>query len=61
VLDIVSRQTALNFTPNTDWSYCNTGYNLAAIIVSRVSGEPFAEFTRKRLFEPLGMSRTSWR
>ena len=61
VLDIVSRQTALNFKPGTDWSYCNTGYNLAAIIVSRVSGEPFAEFTRKRIFEPLGMSRTSWR
>lgn len=61
VLDIVGRQTALNFKPNTDWSYCNTGYNLAAVIVSRVSGEPFAEFTRKRIFEPLGMSRTSWR
>ncbi len=61
VLDIVSRQTALNFKPGSDWSYCNTGYNLAAIIVSRVSGEPFAEFTRKRIFEPLGMSRTSWR
>lgn len=61
VLDIVSRQTALNFKPGTDWSYCNTGYNLAAIIVSRVSGEPFAEFTRKRIFEPLGMTRTSWR
>lgn len=61
VLDIASRQTALNFKPGTDWSYCNTGYNLAAIIVSRVSGEPFAEFTRKRVFEALGMSRTSWR
>lgn len=61
VLDIASRQTALNFKPGADWSYSNTGYNLAAIIVSRVSGEPFAEFTRKRIFEPLGMSRTSWR
>jgi hypothetical protein len=26
-----------------------------------VAGEPFAEFTRKRLFEPLGMWSTSWR
>lgn len=61
VLDIVSRQSALNFAPGTEWSYSNSGYNLAAILVSRVAGEPFAEFTRKRLFEPLGMSRTSWR
>lgn len=61
VLDIVSRQRALNFQPGTDWSYSNTGYNLAAIIVSRVSGESFAEFSRKQIFEPLGMTRTSWR
>jgi CubicO group peptidase (beta-lactamase class C family) len=61
VLDIVSRQTALNFTPGTDWSYSNTGYNLAAIIVSRVSGQSFADFSRDRIFTPLGMSHTSWR
>ena len=61
VLDIVSRQRALNFTPGTHWSYSNTGYNLAAILVSRVAGVPFAEFTRARLFEPLGMTHTSWR
>jgi CubicO group peptidase (beta-lactamase class C family) len=61
VLDIVKRQRSLNFPSGTRYSYSNTGYNLAAIIVSRVSGEPFAEFSRKRLFEPLGMAHTSWR
>jgi CubicO group peptidase (beta-lactamase class C family) len=61
VLDIVSRQKSLNFTPGTRWSYSNTGFNLAAIIVSRVSGVPFPDFTRERLFKPLGMTRTSWR
>jgi CubicO group peptidase (beta-lactamase class C family) len=61
VLDIVSRQEALNYTPGTEYLYSNTGYNLAAIIVERVSGMPFAEFTRKNLFEPLGMMHTQWR
>ena len=61
VLEIVSRQKALNFPPGTQWSYSNTGFNLAAIIVSRVSGMPFAEFSAKRLFAPLGMTHTSWR
>ena len=61
VLDILSRQRALNFPAGTRWSYSNSGYNLSAILVSRVSGMPFAEFTRRRIFEPLGMSRTSWR
>lgn len=61
VLDIVARQTATNFAAGTRWSYTNTGYNLAAILVARVSGQSFAAFTRTRLFEPLGMTRTSWR
>jgi CubicO group peptidase (beta-lactamase class C family) len=61
VLDIVSRQKALNFTPGTAWSYSNTGYNLAAIIVSRVSGQSLADFSRERIFAPLGMTHTSWR
>jgi CubicO group peptidase (beta-lactamase class C family)/lysophospholipase L1-like esterase len=61
VLDILKRQESLNFAPGTRWSYSNSGYNLAAVLLSRVSGEPFAEFTRRRLFEPAGMTRTSWR
>jgi len=61
VLDIVSRQKALNFPPGTNWSYSNTGFNLAAIIVSRVSGMSFAEFSQRRIFTPLGMTRTAWR
>jgi CubicO group peptidase (beta-lactamase class C family) len=61
VLDIVSRQTAVNFTPGTRYSYSNTGYNLSAILVARVSGMPFAEFSRQRIFAPMGMTRTSWR
>ena len=61
VLEIVHRQDALNFPPGTRWSYTNTGFNLAAIIVERVSGTSFQEFTRVRLFAPLGMAHTSWR
>lgn len=61
VLDIVSRQKSLNFTPGAQYSYSNSGYNLAAIIVSRVSGTSFAEFSEERIFKPLGMSKTSWR
>jgi CubicO group peptidase (beta-lactamase class C family) len=61
VLDILTRQRALNFPPGTRWSYSNSGYNLAAILVSRVSGQSFADFTTARIFEPLGMRDTSWR
>ena len=61
VLDIASRQKSLNYKPGAAYSYTNTGYNLLAIIVDRVSGMPFAEYTRTQLFEPLGMKNTQWR
>ncbi len=61
VLDIASRQKALNYTPGDDWSYTNTGYNLLAILVQRISGKSMAQFTHDNIFVPLGMSSTSWR
>lgn len=61
VIDILSLQKSLNFPSGTQYSYSNSGYNLAAIIVSRVSGKSFAEYSNERIFAPLGMTRTSWR
>lgn len=61
VLQITARQRALNFTPGTAWSYTNTGFNLLVLIVQRVSGASFVEFTRDHLFKPLGMAHTQWR
>jgi CubicO group peptidase (beta-lactamase class C family) len=61
VLDIASRQESLNYPPGEYYSYTNTGYNLQAILVERVSGMTFADFCRERIFEPLDMTRTEWR
>jgi hypothetical protein len=61
VLEIISRQKALNYPPGAEYSYSNSGYNLLAMLVARVSGKPFAEFTREQIFAPLGMTSTQWR
>ena len=61
LLDIVVRQHSLNYPVGEFYSYTNTGYALAATIVERVSGMSFREFSRRRIFEPLGMSHTQWR
>lgn len=61
VIDILSRQTALNFRPGHEYSYSNSGYNLLAVVVARASGIPFAQFSKERIFEPLGMEDTQWR
>jgi len=61
VLDIVNRQLSLNYSPGEYYSYTNTGFNLLAILVGRVSGMSFADFSKERIFKPLGMTRTQWR
>ncbi len=61
VLEIASQQKSLNYKPGDDWSYTNTGYNLLAILVQRVSGKSLARFTHDNIFVPLDMQTTSWR
>jgi CubicO group peptidase (beta-lactamase class C family) len=61
VLDLVSKQKSLNYIPGTQFSYTNTGYNLLAMIVERVSGMSFQTFTSEKIFQPLGMNHTLWR
>ena len=58
VLDLVRRQRALNFAPNTEYLYSNTGYTLLSVIVHRVSGKTLREFAHERIFAPLGMTST---
>ncbi|MGQ0642733.1 MAG: serine hydrolase domain-containing protein [Gemmatimonadaceae bacterium] len=48
-------------SPAASTSISNTGYTLASVIVTRVTGMPFARFTQERLFMPLGMQHTQWR
>ncbi len=60
-LDVIIHQRALDFTPGAEYSYSNSGYNLAAIIVERVSKQKFPAFVEERLFKPLGMKNSSWR
>jgi CubicO group peptidase (beta-lactamase class C family) len=59
-LDIIRRQKGLDFEPDTEFSYSNTGFFLASQIVERASGKPLGTFARERLFEPLGMTSTRY-
>ena len=58
VLDIVSRQKALNFKPGSEYLYSNTGFTLLGVIVRRITGESLKDFAAQRIFTPLGMTRT---
>jgi CubicO group peptidase (beta-lactamase class C family) len=44
--------------PGAEFAYNNSGYGLLALIVQRVSGQPFARFMDAAIFVPLGMTQT---
>jgi D-alanyl-D-alanine carboxypeptidase len=48
----------LDFEPGSQYQYSNTNFNLAGLIVEKVSGEPFWRFLSRRVLEPLGMTHT---
>jgi CubicO group peptidase (beta-lactamase class C family) len=58
ILAVVQRQPRLQNTPGSEYNYNNTGYALLAMVVERVTGEPFPEWMRANVFEPLGMGDT---
>jgi CubicO group peptidase (beta-lactamase class C family) len=58
MIRVVKRQPALQNEPGAEFNYNNTAYNLAALVVERVTGRPFAEWMRDEVFLPLGMTRT---
>jgi CubicO group peptidase (beta-lactamase class C family) len=58
ILRMAFHQQDLNFPPGEEYAYSNTGYNLMAEIVARVSGMSFREFCEERIFAPLDMMRT---
>jgi CubicO group peptidase (beta-lactamase class C family) len=45
----------LDFDPGTQWQYSNTNFVLAALIVQKVSGEPFAKFLQDNVLKPAGL------
>ena len=58
IVQMVQRQPALQNTPGAEWNYNNTGYALAAMVVERVTGEPFPDWMADHVFGPLGMTET---
>lgn len=50
----------LRFPPGTRWAYSNSGINTLGRIVEIVSGVPFPEYMQRFIFEPLGMSHTTF-
>ena len=57
-INFAINQKHLKFTPGERYNYSNTNYNLLAEIISRVTKQNFADWTKENIFDPLGMTAT---
>lgn len=55
---MIDKKPGLYSYPDRGFHYCNTNYALLALIVERVSGQPFPEYMKNTIFTPLGMQNT---
>ncbi|RDI50164.1 serine hydrolase domain-containing protein [Nocardia mexicana] len=46
------------FEPGTGWSYSNTNYVLARLLIEKVTGRPYAQEMQRLILGPLGLSGT---
>ena len=58
VLALLKQQKTTKFPPGTKWDYSNSGYAVLAMVVEKVSGQPFGDFLHDRIFAPLKMDET---
>ncbi len=59
-IDLLNRQTGLNFAPGSAYLYSNSNYIILAELIAAASGEDFDDYAGA-FFEGLDMASTGWR
>ena len=58
IVEMMARQRAPAFAPGERYAYSNTGYMLLSEVVTAVADQPFGEWMKENVFEPLQMHAT---
>jgi CubicO group peptidase (beta-lactamase class C family) len=55
---LIEHRPATHSSPGTHFEYCNTNFLLLSLIVEKITNQPFPEYMKQNVFEPLGMHDT---
>ena len=58
VLSLLEKQSSGKFSPGASWAYSNSAYVVLGLVVAKVSGMPYRDFLRQRIFAPTGMNHS---
>ena len=59
IYSLIIKQKSLNFKPDDEFLYSNSGYVLLVKIIEKTSGMKFSKFIEQRIFQPVGMNQTA--
>ncbi|EMD26516.1 D-alanyl-D-alanine carboxypeptidase [Amycolatopsis azurea DSM 43854] len=54
----ISTDKPLDFDPGTRWSYSNTNYVVAGLLVEKLTGKPYGKAVEQRILKPLHLDGT---
>jgi CubicO group peptidase (beta-lactamase class C family) len=60
LIDLIEKGTFFSNAPGVTYEYSNLGFALLGYIVKQVSGMSYAQYTKEKIFAPLGMRETEW-
>jgi|TARA_R110002033_G_scaffold110227_1_gene156080 CubicO group peptidase (beta-lactamase class C family) len=58
LIKLISKHKPQASDPGVSFGYNNDNYLLLAVIIEKVTGEPFAKFVQTNIFNPLGMNNS---
>ncbi|WP_229813423.1 serine hydrolase domain-containing protein [Lentzea flava] len=54
----IATSKPLDFPPGTKWSYSNTNYIVAGLLVEKLTGKPYEKAVEQRILKPLHLNAT---
>jgi CubicO group peptidase (beta-lactamase class C family) len=61
VLQLNPQSRRVRWRPGTRMAYSNPGYGLAGYLIEKLTGEPYEDYIKREIFDPLEMTTSSFR